>query len=80
MKIQTNLTKVTPYFLFMQQVSDNINQIRASAQGTSIVPLQFANFQGQVNTLIEETVLEVTDFDGSENLNRVISPTLRSQG
>lgn len=78
MKLQTQLVCITPYFMFMQQASDAMEQIRASASGVKVSPLQFAGFQGQVNTLQEHTTLEVTSFDGVQSSSRVISPTLRS--
>lgn len=80
MKLQTSLLNITPYYMFMQQVSDNVNSLRTQQTGQELVPLQFAGFQGQVNTLQDSTVLEVTEFNGSENLNRPIAPTLRPSG
>lgn len=80
MKIQTSLLNITPYHLFMQQVSDNMLAMRYVNSDMEVIPLQFAGFQGQVNTLQELTVLEVTDFNGSESLNRPIAPTLRQSG
>lgn len=80
MKIQTSLINITPYYLYMQQVSDNMDAIRYRGTDAEFIPLQFAGFQGQVNTLQEQTVLEVTDFNGSEQTNRPIAPTLRPEG
>jgi len=80
MKLQTSLINMTPYYLYMQQVSDNMDAIRYQGVDVEFIPLQFAGFQGQVNTLQEQTVLEVTDFNGFEKLNRTIAPTLRPEG
>lgn len=75
MKIQTSLIRISPYFMFVQQVKDNINFIRAESSGTEIMPMQFSGLPGQLLTLEEQMVLEVTEFDGAEKTNRVIAPT-----
>lgn len=80
MKLQTSLLNITPYYMFMQQVSDNIQSLRVQQSGEELIPLQFAGFQGQVNTLNDETVLEVTDFSGSDDTTLKIAPTLRNSG
>lgn len=78
MKLSTNYQPVTPYFLFMQQVSDNVELMRSVNTGTEVVPLQFAGIYGQEATLEDRTIVEITSFDGRESGFRQIAPTLRS--
>ncbi len=77
MKMQTNLVRISPYFMFLQQVKDNMNFIRGQSSGVDLMPLQFGGYPGQLATLEDNTVLEITEFDGGEVNRRVIAPTLR---
>lgn len=76
MKLQTNLVRISPYFLFVQQVKDNLNFVRAAKSGVDMMPLQLGGLSGQLATLDEQMVLQLTEFDGSETTGRVIAPTL----
>lgn len=77
MKIQTNLVRISPYFMFLQQVKDNMNFIRGQSTGVDLMPLQFGGYTGQLATIEDNTVLEITEFQGDDPVRRIIAPTLR---
>lgn len=73
MKINTRLVNVTPYYMFIRQAQDNFDNIRAKNQGIDFTPIQFGGVFGQKTSLQEETVMEITEFDGGDRRNTIKS-------
>ncbi|HET8686416.1 MAG TPA: hypothetical protein VFM18_07095 [Methanosarcina sp.] len=71
MKINTRLINVTPFYMFVRQAQDSLDNIRASSDGVDFTPVQFGGIFGQKTSLQEEAVMEVTEFDGGDRRNTV---------
>jgi hypothetical protein len=53
---------MSPYEIYLNQVKGAIDNIRYTAQGLSYTPPQLGGLDGQLATLTQEVVLQVTDF------------------
>lgn len=73
MKINTRLINVTPYYMFVRQAQDSLDNIRAKNQEIEFTPIQFGGIFGQKTSLQEDAVMEVTEFDGGDRRNTVKS-------
>jgi hypothetical protein len=53
---------MSPYEVYLSQIKAAIENIRFTAQGMSYTPAQLGGLDGQLNTLTQEVVLQVTDY------------------
>lgn len=53
---------MSPYEVYLNQVKGAIDNIRYASQGLSYTPAQLGGLDGQLSTLNEAVVLQVTDF------------------
>lgn len=53
---------MSPYEVYLNQVRGAIDNIRFTAQGLSYTPPQLGGLDGQLSTLTQQVVLQVTDF------------------
>jgi hypothetical protein len=53
---------MSPYEIYLSQVRGAIDNIRYTSQGLSYVPPQLGGLDGQLDTLNQAVVLQVTDF------------------
>jgi hypothetical protein len=62
-KVLPKLVSITPYELYIRQVSGTYDNLRAQNAGIDYIPPQFGGLFGQRKTLEDEIVLEIIDFD-----------------
>jgi len=53
---------MSPYEVYLNQVKGAIDNIRFASQGMSYTPPQLGGLDGQLSTITEAVVLQVTDF------------------
>lgn len=66
--IVPRFAEMTPYQVYLQQIKGGADNIRAKVAGFTYLPPQFGGLVGQLQTLEEEIVLQLIDFqvgDGS---------------
>jgi hypothetical protein len=56
---------MSPYEVYLNQVKGAIDNIRFTAQGMSYSPPQLGGLTGQLTTIQQAVVLQVTDFQVS---------------
>lgn len=67
MKINTRLVPITPYYMFLRQIADTTDGIRANRDGVErFFPMQFGGLFGQKTVMDLNEVMEITEFDGAE--------------
>lgn len=62
-KILNELRRITPMSLYMSQVHNCMDTIRATAAGKSYMPNQFGGLPGQRAVLQDVAVLQILTFD-----------------
>ena len=60
--ISPRFVVMSPYEVYLNQVKGAIDNIRFTAQGMSYAPPQFGGLDGQLSTITQEVVLQLTDF------------------
>lgn len=53
---------MSPYEVYLNQVKGALDNIRFTAQGLTYTPPQLGGLDGQLSTITQEVVLQVTDF------------------
>ena len=61
-RISPRFKVMSPYEIYLAQVSGCIESIRFSAQGISYTPPQMGGLAGQLQVLTEEVVLQQIEF------------------
>ena len=67
MNITPRLTAITPYELYMQQVTGTFDAIRAAGAGANYIPPQFGGLFGQRAVSNDGAVLELISFNIGKN-------------
>lgn len=60
--IQARTVPLTPLNLYLERVRSVTDQLRADAEGLSYTPLQFGGVDGQLQSLLANSVVTLVDF------------------
>lgn len=60
--IRPRFERITPYQLYLEQIRNITDGIRYEAKGLEHLPVQFGGLKGQRQTINEQVVLQLIDF------------------
>lgn len=66
-KINTNLVPLTASEMYRLQVRNNMDNIRYTNRGMTHIPTQFGGLAGQRSLLSEPSVMEIIDFEVTDD-------------